>query len=147
MALSDYQAISGTAAFDPTAFYAISDDTAGSGGGGVDPSVLSGYYRKDETSSAVELENTFADCATLAQLSSKVLVNDVSADLKIQVISKADYDVLSSGGTVDPDVFYCLSDWQPGGDMSDYYTKSQTSSAQEIDAAIGSIGEILEALN
>ena len=147
MALSDYQAISGTAAFDPDAFYCISDDTAGGGGGGVDPQTLSNYYTKSETSSAVELENAFADCATLAQLSSKVVVNEVSADLKIQIISKADYDVLSAGGTTDPDTFYCLSDWQPTGDMTDYYTKSETSSAAELDAVIGNINNILEALN
>ncbi len=141
MALSAYQEISGTAAFDPTAFYCISDDNAGGGGGGgVDPQVLSGYYRKDETSSAVELENTFADCATLTQLSSKVLVNEVSADLKIKVISKADYDVLSAGGTVDPEVFYCISDWQPV-DVNDYYTKV------EIDSMIGNINDVLEELN
>lgn len=42
MALSDYQAISGTAAFDPEAFYCISDDTAGGGGGGD----MSNYYTK-----------------------------------------------------------------------------------------------------
>lgn len=43
MALSDYQEISGTAAFDPTAFYCISNDTAGGGGGGGD---MSNYYTK-----------------------------------------------------------------------------------------------------
>lgn len=59
MALSAYQEISGTAAFDPTAFYCISDDTAG-GGGGVDPQVLSNYYTRSETSSAAELSSAFA---------------------------------------------------------------------------------------
>lgn len=62
-------------------------------------------------------------------------------------MSKADYDVLSAGGTTDPDTFYCLSDWQPGGDMTDYYTKSETSSAAEISEALGDINTVLEALN
>lgn len=141
MALSDYQAISGTAAFDPEAFYCISDDTGGGGGD------MSNYYTKAQTSSSVELSTAFAnvsvdmsDYATLAQLSSKVIVNEVSADLKIRVMSKADYDVLSAGGTTDPDTFYCLSDWQPV-DVDDFYTKA------EIDAMIGDINNILEELN
>lgn len=62
MALSAYQEISGTAAFDPEAFYAISDDNAG-GGGGVDPQVLSNYYQKSETSSAAELSTAFSAAA------------------------------------------------------------------------------------
>ena len=74
-------------------------------------------------------------------------MNDVSADLKVKVMSKADYDVLSAGGTTDPDTFYCLSDWQPTGDMSNYYTKSETSSAAELNAVIGNINSILEELN
>lgn len=149
MALSTYQEISGGPEFDPTAFYAISDDTGGGGGGGD----MSNYYTKDQTSSAVELSSAFAnvsvdmsDYATLAQLSSKVLLNEVSADLKIQVMSKADYDVLSSGGGVDPDTFYAISDWQPV-DVDNYYTKAQTSSAAQIDAVLGSINDLIAALN
>ena len=59
MALSAYAEISGTAAFDPTAFYYISDDTGG-GGGGVDPQALSNYYTRSETSSAAELSTAFS---------------------------------------------------------------------------------------
>lgn len=133
----------------PTSTSELNNDS-----GFIDGAALDSYYTKSETSSAAELSSAFAnvsvdltDYATLAQLSSKVIVNEVSADLKIQIMSKADYDVLSAGGTTDPDTFYCLSDWQPGGDMTDYYTKSETSSAAEIDAVIGNINDILEELN
>ena len=48
-------------------------------------------------------------------------------------VTQAEYDALVSGGTVDPTVFYIITDAQPV-DISNYWTSAQTNSA--INAAV-----------
>ena len=43
-------------------------------------------------------------------------------------LTQAEYDALVSGGTVDPDTFYIITDATPQ-DMSQYWTSAQTNSA------------------
>lgn len=50
-------------------------------------------------------------------------------------LTQAEYDALVSGGTVDPNAFYVITDAQ-GADLSNYYTKSETSGASQISTAL-----------
>lgn len=55
---------------------------------------------------------------------------------KTVALTQAQYDALVSGGTVDPNTFYIITDAQ-GADLSNYYTKSETSGASQISTALG----------
>lgn len=61
-------------------------------------------------------------------------IQDLSASKSVE-LTQAQYDALVSGGTVDPNTFYVITDAQ-GGDLSNYYTKSETSGATEISTAL-----------
>lgn len=51
-------------------------------------------------------------------------------------LTQSEYDALVTGGTVDPNTFYVITDAQEI-DTDDYYTKSQTSGATELATAFG----------
>lgn len=59
-------------------------------------------------------------------------IQDLSAAKSVE-LTQAQYDALVSGGTVDPNTFYIITDAQ-GADLSQYYTSAQTESA--ITAAV-----------
>lgn len=61
-------------------------------------------------------------------------IQDLNAPKTLE-ISQAEYDALVSGGTVDPNTFYIITDAQ-AADLSNYYTKSETSGATEISTAL-----------
>lgn len=50
-------------------------------------------------------------------------------------LTQSEYDALVTGGTVDPNTFYVITDAQEI-DTDDYYTKSETSGASEISTAL-----------
>ena len=59
-------------------------------------------------------------------------IQDLSAAKSVE-LTQAQYDALVTGGTVDPNTFYIITDAQ-GADLSQYYTSAQTESA--ITAAV-----------
>lgn len=59
-------------------------------------------------------------------------IQDLSAAKTVE-LTQAQYDALVSGGTVDPNTFYIITDAE-GTDLSNYYTSAQTESA--ITAAV-----------
>ncbi len=63
-------------------------------------------------------------------------IQDLSAAKTVE-LTQAQYDALVSGGTVDPNTFYVITDAQ-GADLSNYYTKSETSGATQISTALAS---------
>lgn len=110
--------------------------------------MLDGYYQKSETSSATELETAFStisaeiDPALRTDIDNKVLVNEVSAQsLKINIMALSAYQAISGGPEFDPTAFYAISDDNAGGGgvdpqvLSNYYQRSETSSAAELSAA------------
>ena len=54
-------------------------------------------------------------------------IQDLSAAKSVE-LTQSQYDALVSGGTVDPNTFYIITDAQ-GADLSQYYTSAQTESA------------------
>ena len=54
-------------------------------------------------------------------------IQDLSAAKSVE-LTQAQYDALVTGGTVDPNTFYIITDAQ-GADLSQYYTSAQTESA------------------
>lgn len=66
-------------------------------------------------------------------------IQDLSAAKSVE-LTQAQYDALVSGGTVDPNTFYIITDAQ-GADLSQYYTSAQTESA--ITAAVSGKQETL----
>lgn len=61
-------------------------------------------------------------------------IQDLSAAKTVE-LTQAQYDALVSGGTVDTNTFYVITDAE-GADLSNYYTKSETSGATEISTAL-----------
>jgi len=61
-------------------------------------------------------------------------IQDPNASKTVE-LTQAQYDALVSGGTVDPNTFYVITDAQ-GADLSNYYTKSETSGATQISTAL-----------
>ena len=59
-------------------------------------------------------------------------IQDLNASKTVE-LTQAQYDALVSGGTVDPNTFYIITD-ATGADLSNYYTSAQTESA--ITAAV-----------
>ena len=62
------------------------------------------------------------------QVSGTVYAIEDSGATKTVELTQAQYDALVSGGTVDPNTFYLISDATPI-DISDYYTSAQTEAA------------------
>lgn len=60
-------------------------------------------------------------------------IRDISATKTVELL-QAEYDALA---TKDPNTLYIITD-ATGGDLSDYYTKSETSGATEISTALAS---------
>lgn len=50
-------------------------------------------------------------------------IQDLNASKTVE-LTQAQYDALVSGGTVDPNTFYVITDAQ-GADLSNYYTKTE----------------------
>lgn len=63
-------------------------------------------------------------------------IEDPNASKTVE-LTQAEYDALVSGGTVDPNTFYIITDAQ-AADLSQYYTKSETSGATQISTALAS---------
>ena len=61
-------------------------------------------------------------------------IQDPNASKTVE-LTQAQYDALVTGGTVDPNTFYIITDAE-GGDLANYYTKSQTSGATQISTAL-----------
>ena len=61
-------------------------------------------------------------------------VQDPNASKTVE-LTQAAYDALVEAGTVDPNTFYIITD-STAGDLSNYYTKSETSGATEISTAL-----------
>ena len=70
-------------------------------------------------------------------------IQDLSAAKTVE-LTQAQYDALVSGGTVDPNTFYVITDAQ-GADLSNYYTKSETSGATQISTALNAKQDTLSA--
>ena len=62
-------------------------------------------------------------------------IQDSNAPKTVE-LTQAQYDALVTAGTVDPNTFYIITD-ATAGDLSNYYTKSETSGATEISTALG----------
>lgn len=58
-------------------------------------------------------------------------IEDANAAKTVE-LTQAEYDALVTGGTVDPNTFYIITD-ASGGDLSNYYTKT------EVDTALGGL--------
>ena len=69
-------------------------------------------------------------------------IQDLNAPKSVE-LTQAQYNALVSGGTVDPNTFYIITD-ATAGDLSNYYTKSETSGATQISTALASKQDTLE---
>ena len=61
-------------------------------------------------------------------------IQDSNAPKTVE-LTQAQYDALVTGGTVDPNTFYIITD-ATARDLSNYYTKSETSGATQISTAL-----------
>lgn len=105
------------------------------------PTDLTNYYTKSETSGKTEIQTALGTKqGTLVSGTNIKTVNNESllgsGNITIQggggndvvELTQAEYDELVTSGTVDPDVFYIITDATPA-DLSQYWTSAQTVSA------------------
>lgn len=105
------------------------------------PTDLTNYYTKSETSGKTEIQtalgtkqDTLVSGTNIKTVNNESLLG--SGNITIQggggndvvELTQAEYDELVTSGTVDPDVFYVITDATPA-DLSQYWTSAQTQSA------------------
>lgn len=109
------------------------------------PTDLSDYYTKEETSGATELEDAFAEKVDVSWIEEKLgsgFTGANSANTVTDVIEKNEKVIAASLNDLNERKMDTTA-YTPT-DLSNYYTKSQTSGATEISTALGTKEETVE---
>ena len=131
-----YDALVSGGTVDPNTLYVITDAE------GVD---LSDYWTSAQTESAITYATSGKQDTLSAGTNITIVDNVISASgggTPTVELTQAEYDALVSGGTVQPNTYYIITDAQ-AIDISQYYTSAQTNSA--IAAAVSGKQDTLSA--